>query len=103
MSFIDIDRQQSFTYYSLQNTNELMNASSPVPVETEEQTLQNHQVQNTKDAQRTTTASSGAKSAKSIVLINPDDQSIAVVENSNAKSAKSVKITRFIERDVCIE
>ncbi|CAF4758429.1 unnamed protein product, partial [Rotaria socialis] len=99
----DIDPQQTFTYYSLQNINESMNTSSPVMVENEEHTTQNYNVQNKKDTQRTTAASSAVKSAKSIVLINPDDQSIAVVENSYTKGAKSVKIARFIERDVCIE
>ncbi|CAF3208270.1 unnamed protein product [Rotaria socialis] len=95
----DIDPQQTFTYYSLQNINESMNTSSPVMVENEEHTTQNYNVQNKKDTQRTTAASSAVKSAKSIVLINPDDQSIAVVENSYTKGAKSVKIARFIERD----
>ncbi|CAM4755377.1 unnamed protein product [Rotaria magnacalcarata] len=104
----DIDHQPSFTFYSLQNTNELMNTSSHVMVDDEEHTMQNHNVQKKKDTQRTTTANSGAKSAKSIVLINPDDESIAVIENSYAKGesiksttkgAKSVKITRFIKRD----
>ena len=63
------------------------------------------------DSMRVKTTSARTKSAKSIVLINPDDQSIAVIENSYVKGEplkpvvkrpKSVKRKQFQETSVRI-
>ena len=63
------------------------------------------------DSIRDNTTSARTKSAKSIVLINPDDQSIAVIENSYVKGEplkpvikrpKSVKGKQFLEVSVCM-
>lgn len=64
-----------------------------------------------KSAQRKKSANSSAKSTKSVVFVNPDDQSIAVIENSNVKGEslrpivkrpKSFKKTRFQDEAVCL-
>ncbi|CAF4725101.1 unnamed protein product [Rotaria sp. Silwood1] len=101
----DTDHQQSFvTLYSLTNTNELDNLSCPVTIEPEQQAIQNSRTVTSKIFRRKKTASARTKSAKSIVLINPDEQSIAVIENSYVKEestrsavkrSKSIKKTRF--------
>jgi hypothetical protein len=85
--------------------------SSPVTVEHEHQTVEYHQTTAPKSAQQKKSAGSRGKSAKSVVFVNPDDQSIAVVENSYIKGepirpvikhSKSIKKTRFEDETVCI-
>ncbi|CAF3042607.1 unnamed protein product [Rotaria sp. Silwood2] len=105
----ETDHQQSFvTLYSLTNTTELDNLSSPVRIENDQQAIQNHRPPTSKSRRRKTTASARTKSAKSVVLINPDEQSIAVIENSYVqeestrsavKRSKSMKKTRFHGRN----
>ncbi|CAF3981504.1 unnamed protein product [Rotaria sordida] len=105
----DSDHQQSFaTLYSLTTTTESDNPPSPVTIEHERQAIQNHRTSTSKSLRRIKAASTRTKSAKSIVLINPDDQSIAIIENSYVqgepivpvvKYSQSIKQTQFYGRN----
>lgn len=86
-----------------------MNASNPVTIENEIHSSESHRRPRAKNTQHRVTSSTGTKSPKSIVLIHPEDQSIAVIENSHvkgdtlrfvAKRPKSVKVTRFLDTNV---
>jgi hypothetical protein len=81
-------------------------------VEHDQREVQHHRPPPAKSAQRQKSSVSRAKSAKSVVFVNPDDQSIVVVENSHIKGEslrpvikhpKSIIKTRSDVEYVCIK
>ncbi|CAF2912524.1 unnamed protein product [Rotaria sp. Silwood2] len=82
----DTDRKRNFPPFSQIKT--IVIQSNSVPSETtknEQQTIQNIAPTVTQNSQRKRSPSQRVKSSKSIVLLNPEDQTIAVVENPYVK------------------
>jgi len=81
-------------------------------IENEQQSIRNNQPLVKRKNQRKKSATSRIESTKSIVLVNPEDQTIAVVENSYLKGEpikpvikrqKSSRKNRFNYDNVCIK
>jgi len=113
LTSIDITRKPSFfPLSSKKSTPESTKSPSPVIIENEQQTGQHRPVSRVKSGRRKKSASSKAKSPKSVVLTNFDDQSVAIVENAYVKGEllrpalkrpKSLKKTRFQDEIVCLQ
>jgi hypothetical protein len=113
LNFIEITRKRSLlSFSSKKGTTESTRSPSPVIIENDQQTGQYRPVSRIKSGRQKKSTSSRVKSAKSVVLTNFDDQSVAVVENAYVKGEplrpalkrpKSLKKTRFQDEIVCLQ
>lgn len=112
MLFTETDEiRGSFAFYSIKTIGQPVSSPLPAIIEDKQQTVEHHPKSREKSFLRIKSASSGAKSAKSVVLIPPDDQPVSIIENSYVKEerlksiikhSKSFKRTRFEDEAVCI-
>lgn len=84
---------------------------STITLENKQQEIPNHPASSTRSMRRKKDASARTASAKSIVLVNPEDQSVVVIENSFSKTERfkpPIRQTRYTKKsqsnntNVCI-